>query len=292
MSITGGNVGKKSRRDKADKPKKVRIQYVDRPFEGLPFESELVAMREIIPAATMTVQTNAEHGSDEVTLVTLLPGMAGALRRTDGTLLVAVQTVMSSGDISLDIADRLLKAQQLKPGQTLAQTTQPEPGERLQDILDTSVETHMTLCDSYDFWVDPSEADDPRVRDAIEQMSQQMIPTRQVPGVPHAFWCRMQREFIRLVRSEEEDRVLDALARLHHRRELTFDDARFVGAFRAMGLLIPVFELAPGTEAEELSDSLAEFDAKLTTEIASDEPLTAEERRTRSGIISRQVTLR
>ena len=86
--------------------------------------------------------------------------------------------------------------------------------------------------------------------------------------------------------------MLDGLARLHFKRELTFDDARFVGAFRALGLLIPVFELAPGTEAEELEGPLANFEKVLIAAITSDEPLSPEERRTRSGIISRQVTLR
>ena len=119
-----------------------------------------------------------------------------------------------------------------------------------------------------------------------------MVPTAKVEGVEGAYWCRMQREFLRWVRPEEEAKVLDGLARLHHKRELTFDDARFVGAFRALGLLIPVFELVEGAEAEELTEPLATFDKALTAAIASDEPLTPEERRTRSGIISRQVTLR
>lgn len=76
-------------------------------------------MREIIPAATLTVTTSAEHGSREVTLVTILPGMGAAMRRKSGELLVAVQTVTASGDVSLDIADRLLKALELEPGQSI-----------------------------------------------------------------------------------------------------------------------------------------------------------------------------
>ena len=55
-------MGKSSRRNKEAKPKRPRIQFVDRPFEGLPFEAELVAMREIIPAATLTVITTPEYG--------------------------------------------------------------------------------------------------------------------------------------------------------------------------------------------------------------------------------------
>lgn len=281
-------MGKSSRRARP----KAHIQFVNRPFEGLPFEAELVAMREIIPAATLTVTTSAEHGSREVTLVTILPGMGAAMRRKSGELLVAVQTVTASGDVSLDIADRLLKALELEPGQSIRSVDLPEPGPRLQDILDVEQVGELQILDSYEYWVDAEDAEDPNVQMALQQTSEQMVPTAKVEGVEGAYWCRMQREFLRWVRPEEEAKVLDGLARLHHKRELTFDDARFVGAFRALGLLIPVFELVEGAEAEELTEPLATFDKALTAAIASDEPLTQEERRTRSGIISRQVTLR
>lgn len=285
-------MGKSSRRNKEAKPKRPRIQFVDRPFEGLPFEAELVAMREIIPAATLTVITTPEYGSREVTFVTILPGMGAALRRKNGEVLVAVQAVTSSGDASLDIADLLVKALELEPGESILHADLPEPGPRLQDVLDADSAGELTILDSFEYWVDAEDAQDPNVQAAIQQTSDQMVPTTQVEGVEGAYWCRMQREFLRWVRPESEDKVLDGLARLHFKRDLTFDDARFVGAFRALGLLIPVFELAPGTEAEELEGPLANFEKVLIAAITSDEPLSPEERRTRSGIISRQVTLR
>ncbi|MDP9833465.1 DUF5926 family protein [Trueperella abortisuis] len=285
-------MGKSSRRKKDAKPKRPRIQFVDRPFEGLPFEAELVAMREIIPAATLTVSTTPEYGSREITLVTILPGMGAALRRKNGELLVAVQTVTSSGDASRDIADRLLAALELEPGESISHAELPVLGPRLQDVLDPASAGTLEIRDSYEYWLDEEDAKDPNVQMAIQQTSDQMVPTAQVAGVEGAYWCRMQREFLRWVRPEPEEKVLDGLARLHFKRELTFDDARFVGAFRALGLLIPVFELAAGTEADELEGPLAAFDEVLTAATASDEPLSPEERRTRSGIISRQVTLR
>lgn len=285
-------MGKSSRRKKDAKSKRPRIQFVDRPFEGLPFEAELVAMREIIPAATLTVSTTPEYGSREITLVTILPGMGAALRRKSGELLVAVQAVTSSGDASRDIADRLLASLELEPGESISHAELPVPGPRLQDVLDPASAGTLEIRDSYEYWLDEEDAKDPNVQMAIQQTSDQMVPTAQVAGVEGAYWCRMQREFLRWVRPEPEEKVLDGLARLHFKRELTFDDARFVGAFRALGLLIPVFELAAGTEADELEGPLAAFDEVLTAAIASDEPLSPEERRTRSGIISRQVTLR
>ncbi|SDU78670.1 DUF5926 family protein [Arcanobacterium phocae] len=285
-------MGKASRRNKDKKPKKVRIQFVDRPFEGLPFEPQLVAMREILPAATLPVRTVAEHGGEDLLLVTLLPDMAAAMRRKDGMLLVAAQTVMNSGDVSLDIADRILKGLELKPGETLRQADQPVPGPRLQDILDLSVDSEMVLHEDYAFWIDPAELENPEIKSALEQTREQILPTAEVPEVAGAFWCRMQREFVRWIRPEAEGPVLDALARLHQVRELGFEGARFVGAFRALGLLIPVFELDAGSEADELTTSMSAFVERFEEALAVSEPLTAEERRARAGIISRQVTLR
>ncbi|VEI13190.1 DUF5926 family protein [Trueperella bialowiezensis] len=289
-------MGKQSRRERRAEArkakKKSRIQYVDRPFEGIEFEADLVAMREIIPSASMRVKLTEEHGGHELTFVTLLPGMAAALRRNDGELLVAMQTVMSSGDVSLDIAERTLRGVELAPGESFNQTDQPEPGPRLQDILDLSAPAELEIHDTYDYWVDSSEAEKPDVQAAIAQATEQMVPTAQVPGVKGAYWCRMQREFVRWVRPEAEDAVADALARLQHKRELTFDGSRFVGAFRAAGLLIPVFELEAGSEADELEKPMAEFAKKFQAAIDDDAPLSPDERRTRSGIISRQVTLR
>lgn len=285
-------MGKASRRNKENKPKKVRIQFVDRPFEGLAFEPQLVAMREILPAATLPVKTVAEHGAEELQIVTLLPGMAAASRRKDGVLLVAAQTVMNSGDVSLDIADRILKGLELKPGETLQQNDQPVPGPRLQDVLDLSFESVMELHDDYAFWVDPAELEDPQMKAAVEQTRDQVLPTAEVPGVDGAFWCRMQREFVRWVRPEPEAQVLDALARMHQVRELGFEGGRFVGAFRALGLLIPVFELEAGAEADELTKPMEAFVERFSKAMAVTDALTQEERRARAGIISRQVTLR
>ena len=102
----------------------------------------------------------------------------------------------------------------------------------------------------------------------------------------------MSREFVRYVRPESRDAVLDGLARLRAAEECSFDESRFVGAFRAQGLLIPVWELPRGAEADELSKPMAAFSEKLAEAIASTEPLSYEEKRARAGITSRQVTLR
>ncbi|MDY5855234.1 MAG: DUF5926 family protein [Arcanobacterium sp.] len=278
---------------RAAKPKRAQVPYVDRPFEGLPCEVQLVAMREILPSATLPVRTNAEYGERDVLLVTMLPEMVGALRRSDGVLMVAVRTVLNSGDASLDIADRLIRALELEDGQTFTQVDLPQAGgPRLEDVLDVQATGELGVHNDLAFWIGEKEREDPEISAAINAARDQIIPMAQVPEVAGAFWARMQREFVRWVRPESEDQVLAALARLQNRRELSFDGSRFVGAFRAAGLLIPVFELERGTEADELTEPMQAFAAVLEREIASDAPLTPEERRAKAGIVSRQVTLR
>lgn len=272
------------------KPKRVIIPFVERPFEGLAVEPELVAMREILPLATISATTTEEYGSQELILTTILPSMSAALRRPDGVLLVATQTVMSSGDASLDIASRIIAGLELENGEVYQVSEQPEPGPRLQDVIASFGE--LELHEVPDFWMDEKEASQPENKQALEDSREQLVPTQRVEGVEGAYWCRMNREFVRWVRPEPRDAVLDGLARLRASGDFSFDDSRFVGAFRALGLIIPVWELARGAEADELSAPMKDFEPKLTAAIASTEPLSPEEKRARAGIISRQVTLR
>ncbi|MPV36065.1 DUF5926 family protein [Georgenia subflava] len=291
-------MGKKSRKRQSrpegtPKVKRQEVAFVERPFEGLPGETDLVAMREVVPAATVTVRTTAEYGDREVQLVTLLPDLLPALHREDGTVLVALQTGMHTGDASRDVAAALLDAIELEPGSALTAAELPEPGPRLQDVLDLEAPFEVTVHDSFDFWLTDEAKQDGDVAAALEQANGNIVPTVKVDGVESAYWCRMGREFLRWARPEDQELVLDGVARLHAARESAVDDgAKFVGAFRSSGILIPVWELAPGTEAEELTAPVKAFEKKLAAAIARTEPLSPEERRARAGIVSRQVTLR
>ena len=64
------------------------------------------------------------------------------------------------------------------------------------------------------------------------------------------------------------------------------------GAFRAGGLLVPVWEVPSDTEATDHEGAVADFADRYATALAATEDLTPEERRARSGLLSRQVTLR
>src|SRR5690606_5410473 len=93
-----------------------RNELVRRPFEGLPNEQDLVAMRQLIPAATMTAKTTEEYGGVAVELATILPMTWPAVRRTDGTVTVGVQAPFPGGDLSRGIAQAIRQAIALEPG--------------------------------------------------------------------------------------------------------------------------------------------------------------------------------
>jgi hypothetical protein len=265
-----------------------------RPFEGLPSEADWVALREVVPAASATVRTTAEHGGVDVLVVTLLPQLWPALKRADGTVLVALQTASSTTDASRDVAAALLQVLDAEPGSALQHLDLPDTGPRLQDVLDVDAPFEVTVHDTFEYTLptDGSAPDDAAA--ALAEAAEGIVPTVRLSGVDAAYWCRMgEREFLRWARPEEPELLLDALARLHADRTSALDEgSRFVGAFRSCGLLVPVWELARGTEAAEVEDAATAFAPRLEAAIADTTPLTPEQRRARAGLVSRQVSLR
>ncbi|WP_228760047.1 DUF5926 family protein [Pseudactinotalea sp. HY158] len=270
--------------------RKAAVAAPSRPFEGLPGEVDWVALREVVPAASARVRTTAAYGGQDVTIVTLLPMIWPAMKREDGEVLVALQVVTSSQDPSRDAAAALIAALDLDPGESLHLPGLPGPGPRLQDVLELDRPFEVTVHD--DFGYATTEASDPQVKAALEESAGSIVPTVKVAGVDGAYWCRMgEREFLRWARPEPEEALLDGLARLHARRESAVSDAaRLIGTFRSNGIVMPVWELAQGTEADELD--LGAFEPRLADAVAVTDPLDADERRARAGLVSRQVTLR
>lgn len=265
-----------------------------RSFEGLPGEADWVALREVVPAATATARTNAEYGSRDITVATLLPGLVAAMHRADGEILVALQTPSSSEDASRDVATALQAALNAEPGTAVPQVELAPQGPRLQDMLDLQTPFEVQVHSSFDYAVSEDDDLSGDLASAMEEFSESIVPTVKLTSVPSAYWCRMgAREFLRWSRPEPEEALLDALARLHARRESELEPgARFIGAFRSCGIVVPVWELNRGTEAEELEPVLPAMDERLTAALAETGELSPEARRARAGIVSRQVTLR
>ncbi len=128
----------------------------------------------------------------------------------------------------------------------------------------------------------------------MERANAAVVPTVRLESVEAAYWCRIgDRRHLRWVMPHPEDGLTDGLARLHAAGESGLvDGSRYVGAFRADGLLVPVWDLAADTEADDLEKPAAALDARLADAMAETTPLTLEERRAKAGIASRQLTLR
>ena len=268
-------------------------EFVLRPFEGLPNEPDWVAMREIVPAATAHVRTTAEQGSRDVLVTTNLPMSWPALHRTDGVVLVALQAIAGTGDASRNVAAVLLEALAAEPGTSVTTTSSPGDGPRLQDVLDLTVPFEVTVHEGFEYWLASDTEVTPELRESLEEADATIVPTRKLAGVESAYWCRMAgREFVRWARAEDEQVVLDALARLHARRQSGIGASRFVGYFRTCGLVVPVWELPRGTEAADIEPEVQAFSTGFSAALADTTPLDANQRRARSGLVARQVTLR
>jgi len=296
-------MGKASRRRKgADQgsraPRVEPAPFVPRPFEGLPGETDWVAMREILPAATATVRFakgKVPQGAPaEATVATVLPLAWPGLHRTDGTVFFGTQSGSVSGDASRDLATSLLAAATAEAGTPITSTsTSTVDTPRLQDLLDTAADFEVTVHEGFDFWVGDGELDD-EAKASLERANESVIPTTRMSTAPSAYWCRIgERTHVRLVLPEDEDVATDALARLHAAGESGLGEGtRLLGAFRACGLLVPVWELDSTRAADDYEEPLGEFTTRYAAAAASGASLTAEERRARSGLLSRQVTLR
>jgi Family of unknown function (DUF5926) len=272
--------------------------FEPRPFRGLPNETDWVAIREILPAATATVTVRDEYVPEdaphEVTVATVLPLAWPGLHRTDGAVLIGSQAGNSSGDASRDLAAQLLAAlaaEQGHPVTSVPQVSADSP--RLQDVLAPDTGFDVTVHEGFDFWVEGQELEgDAQL--SLERANETVVPTSAMHALPSAYFVRIgDRTHIRLVLPEDEDVATDALARLHAAGEDGLgEDTRLLGAFRAGGLLVPVWDLDPEREADAYEDALAAWGERYATSLGATEPLTADERRARSGLLSRQVTLR
>lgn len=274
------------------------VPFVARPFQGLPAESDWVAIREILPAATATITLRPDAIPDgaptEAVVATVLPLAWPALHRTDGTVFIATQTSGASGDPSRDLAAALLAALAVPAGTQISQLP-PVTGQtpRLQDLIAEDSGFEVKLHAGFDFWV----AEEDLTEDAaasLERANATVIPTTRMTALPAAYFVRVgDRTHIRLVLPDDEDAATDGLARLHSAGDDTLGDrTRLLGAFRAGGLLVPVWDLDPALEAADYEGELADFGTRYAAALAADAPLSPQERRARSGLLSRQVTLR
>ncbi|WP_353943640.1 DUF5926 family protein [Streptomyces sp. HUAS MG91] len=285
-------------------------ELVQRPFESLVGEGDWVALRELVPAATveLTLKDGLPDGVPSVTLATVLPMAWPALRRDDGSVLLGLQNDTSSGDLSRDLADTLLRALEAEPGNPVQARRAPVNGPRLQDVLDPEGAFEPVVHTGFEFWVPDfqeggeapqkggggrREGASGEVAASLERANAAAIPTVKLAGVDSAYWCETPgKNHLRWVMPHAEEKLLDALARLHAAGTSSLGEGtRLVGSFRAHGLTVPVWDLPSSVKADDVEKPAAEFAERLAAAFATDAPLTADERRARGGLTNRQVTL-
>jgi hypothetical protein len=268
--------------------------FVSRPFEGLTAECDIVALRELVPAATAPLQLAGSAGSERaVLLCSLLPGAAPALVREDGTVWLGLQVQHQFGDPSRDLAAVLERALAAEPGSMIGLTDPPGEGPRLQDLVaDRPLE--VSVHDGFEYWVADLGDEAEALKPALESANAAAHPTVRLGSVDAAYWTDVgTKEHLRWVMPYDEEPLLSALARLHVAgKDVLVPGARLVGMFRAHGLLVPVWDLPDETGAELLEQPAARFAADLQGTLADTSALTPEERASRSGLANRQLTIR
>jgi hypothetical protein len=282
-----------------------------RPFDGLAAECDLVAMREFVPSglAPLTLSGDAGKlaGDRSASIASVLPGAAAALVRPNGEVLVGMQTQARTGDLSGDLARALRWALGAEPGEMLpvsgAALGAEQGSVRLQDLLVADAPLDVEVFTDFTWWL-PNKEDgtsgepSPEALAALEQANNVIMPTEVVrgAGVRGAYWVDAgEKAHLRWVRPEPEEQLIAALARLAAADELTLGEgAKFVGSFRAHGLLVPVWDLDREMHVKEWTAPAESFATRLEKTLAGlpDTPLTEPERRARDGIAGRQVTLR
>jgi hypothetical protein len=263
--------------------------FVGRPFEGMPSECDVVALRELVPAATTPL--HVKDSDRTVQLCSLLPMAAPAMVRDSGEIWLGLQVQHNFGDPARDLGAVLLTALESDPG-IVGLTAQPGEGPRLQDLV-TDDSLAITVHDGFGYWIADVE-DKEGAAAALEQANAAASPTARLTSVEAAYWTDVgTKEHLRWVMPEPEERLLDALARLHVAgKDDLVEGSRLVGMFRAHGLLAPVWDLPVGTGPEPLEEPADRFAADLREALADTSDLSAEQRSARSGLANRQVTLR
>jgi len=285
------------RRKQGPSAPKPREMFSVRPFAGMVDEPEWIALRELVPAASAPLQLApdvVEHFGDvPVILATVLPMAMPALRKPDGRVFLGLQRHVQSGDFSRDLAVALASALETGPGESVAIPAVPGIGPRLQDMLVNDA-LDVTMQAGFDFWLDEGATDDPEVAASLERANASLYPTTRLAAAKACYWTRVpDKAHVRWVLPEDDDTALDALARLSATGDLLLGaGTRFAGMFRACGLLVPVWDVPGEASAAEWEAPVADLAKRYADALAVGTPLSSAERRTRQGLIGRQVTLR
>ncbi len=174
--------------------------FVARPFEGLPGECDLIAFREVVPAATAVLKGAGEAAGRDVTVCTLLPMAMPGLVRDDGSIWLGLQVHHSTGDPARDLGHVLTAALTTEPGNPVDPGDLFTDGPRLQDLVDTSAALEPVVHEGFDFWV-ADNVEDPsgEIAAGLERANAAADPTVRLSSRGGAFRPRRRHPADRLV---------------------------------------------------------------------------------------------
>ncbi|MDY0112913.1 MAG: DUF5926 family protein [Corynebacterium sp.] len=274
-----------------------RLAGNPRPFAGLDAEADLVALREFAPSAT--VPAEVAGAKRPIHLCTVLPGGIAALTRATaegGAAYVAMQTQSRSNDAAADLARALEWARTADDGQQLDNAVDGTDGGALGDVLKGIKLDELAVHQDFEWWIPAGVERTQLVQQNLAAANDTIMPSHRLDlDVPGAVWWidPGERAHIRWIRREDERPLLDALARVHAADRLSMGEGtKFAGVFRTDGVLVPVWDLDNTVDHGSWGSVIADAAARIEKALASDAPLTADERKSRDTIVSRQVTIR
>src|SRR5215218_6733717 len=163
--------------------------FVGRPFEGMPSECDVVALRELVPAATAPL-TLEDAPARVVKLCSMLPMAAPAMVRDSGEIWLGLQVQHNFGDPARDLGAVLTTALEADAG-IVGLTSPPGEGPRLQDLI-SDESLSITVHDGFDYWVaDVDPADRSAMAAALEQANDAAMPTARLTTVEAAYWTNV-----------------------------------------------------------------------------------------------------
>lgn len=265
-----------------------------RPYGGLAMEADLVALQEFVPSALAKLPVT---GFDrDVYVATVLPGAAGAMVWDDGTAFVALQTQSHTHNPGRDLAFALAWAKDAAPGATLASTAADGTQPALDTLLDATGTLTVEAREDFNWWLPADASLDPATAQSLQAANDTIMPSRQVTGSFDgvAWWIDPgDKAHIRWVRTDDEDKLMRALARISAAGALDLGEGtKFAGVFRTHGIAVPVWDLPVDVAYDTYGPLLEKLDKKIAASIEADEELSADARRALENIKSRQVTIR
>ncbi|CAM5299867.1 hypothetical protein SALBM135S_01795 [Streptomyces alboniger] len=141
----------------------------------------------------------------------------------------------------------------------------PSEGPRLQDLLAPEGPFEPAVHAGFEFWVPDAENATPEVSASLERANAAALPTVRLTGVDAAYWCETpEKNHLRWVMPHDEERLLDALARLHAAGTSSLGEGtRLVGSFPRARSDRAGVDLPSGVGADDVEKPAAEFAERL-----------------------------